>query len=82
MALAVLIRAARCKTLNKNLGVILVLVGLVIIVWGAYGFTTRDKVVDIGPIHATKETKHNIPYAPIVGALVLIGGAVMLVSKR
>jgi hypothetical protein len=61
---------------------ILIVLGLVIIAWGAVGFKTRDKVVDIGPIHATKDTEHHVPYAPIVGGLVLVGGAVMLASGR
>jgi drug/metabolite transporter (DMT)-like permease len=67
---------------NKSAGVILIVIGLAIIVWGAYGFKTQDKVLDVGPIHATKETEHNIPYAPLVGGLVLIGGAVLLASGK
>jgi hypothetical protein len=61
---------------------ILIVLGLVIIAWGAVGFKTRDKVVDIGPIHATKDTEHHVPYAPVVGGLVLVGGAVMLATGR
>ncbi len=61
---------------------LLILFGLVFIVWGAFGFKTRDKVLDVGPIHATKTTEHQVPYAPIVGSLALIGGVVLLVSDR
>lgn len=68
--------------MKTNLGILLVVVGLVLIVWGAFGYRTRDKVVDIGPIHATKETQHNVPYGPIAGALVLIGGAVLIGTAR
>ena len=58
------------------------MLGLIIIIWGAFGFKTRDKVVDIGPIHATKETTHHVPYGPIAGAIVLIGGVVLVASGR
>lgn len=68
--------------MQKPLGVILIVVGLIIIVWGAFGFKTRERVVDVGPIHATKETTHHVPYGPIAGAIVLIGGVVLLVSGR
>ncbi len=68
--------------MKTNLGILLVVVGLIIIVWGAFGFKTQDKVVDIGPIHATKETSHNIPYGPVAGALVLVGGAVLIGTGR
>ena len=39
---------------------------------------TREKVVDIGPIHATREQTHTVPVPPIAGALALIGGIVLL----
>ncbi len=62
----------------KNIGIALVVVGLVIVIWGFFGYKTQDKVVDIGPIHATKETKHDIPYGPVTGALIVIGGVVLI----
>jgi len=38
--------------------------------------------VDLGPIQATKEEHHTVPLPPILGALALIGGVVVLVSDR
>jgi hypothetical protein len=67
---------------NKTLGLILVALGLVGLAWGGFTYTTREKVVDIGPIHATREQTHNIPLPPIAGAAALIGGAVLLVAGR
>ena len=58
--------------MNKMLGIILIVLGLVGLVWGGFSYTTREKVVDIGPIHATREKTHNIPLAPIGGALALV----------
>jgi hypothetical protein len=66
----------------KALGVILILLGLIGLVWGGLTYTTREKVVDIGPIHATREKTHNIPLAPIGGALALIGGIVILAAGK
>ncbi|HYK17289.1 MAG TPA: hypothetical protein VEV37_04670 [Bryobacteraceae bacterium] len=37
---------------------------------------TRDTVVNVGPIHATKDMTHRIPFGPVAGALVVIGGVV------
>ena len=68
--------------MQKPLGIILIVLGLIIIVWGAFGFKTREKVVDVGPLHATKETTHHVPYGPIAGAIVLIGGVVLVASGR
>ena len=68
--------------MNKTAGAVLIFVGLVVMVWGFFGFKTRDKVLDVGPIHATKETTHHVPYAPIAGALVIVGGVVLMASGR
>ncbi|HMF77581.1 MAG TPA: hypothetical protein VK604_18125 [Bryobacteraceae bacterium] len=66
----------------KALAVVLILVGIGIIVWGAFGFTTREKVVDIGPLQATKDKEHNVPYGPVAGAVLALGGVFLLVKAR
>jgi hypothetical protein len=67
---------------NKTLGIILIVLGLSGLVWGGFSYTTSEKLVDIGPIHATREKTHNIPLAPMGGALALVGGIVILVAGR
>jgi drug/metabolite transporter (DMT)-like permease len=64
----------------KAIGIVLILVGIFAIVYQGFTYTTRKKVLDIGPIQATKEEHHNVPLPPILGALALIGGVVVLVS--
>ncbi|MEO8660142.1 MAG: DUF3185 domain-containing protein [Bryobacteraceae bacterium] len=68
--------------MSKILGVILVVLGLFGLAWGGFTYTTREKVIDIGPIHATREKTHDVPLPPIVGALALVGGIVLLVTGR
>jgi UDP-N-acetylmuramyl pentapeptide phosphotransferase/UDP-N-acetylglucosamine-1-phosphate transferase len=68
--------------MNKSVGLILTIVGLIIMIWGAYGFKTREKVLDIGPIEATKEKTHRLPYAPVMGGIIFVGGIAVLVSAR
>jgi hypothetical protein len=61
---------------------ILIVLGLFGLAWGGFTYTTQEKVVDIGPIHATHDQTHNVPLPPIADALALIGGIVLLVSRR
>ena len=68
--------------MNKTLGIILIALGLFGLGWGGFTYTTREKVVDIGPIHTTREKTHNVPLPPIAGAVALIGGIVLLVARR
>lgn len=51
-------------------------------IWGAFGFQTREKFLDVGPIHATKDKTHDVPYGPIAGAALALGGVVLLVKSR
>jgi len=66
----------------KTPGIILIVVGIAIVIWGAFGFQTRERVLDVGPIHATKDTTHNVPFGPLAGALLAIGGVVLLVKSK
>ena len=67
---------------NKTLGMILIALGLFGIAWGGFTYTTREKVVDIGPLHATRDQTHTVLLPPIAGAMALIGGIVLLVAGR
>jgi hypothetical protein len=75
-------RRRKEAAVNRTLGMILVVLGLFGLAWGGFTYTTREKVVDIGPIHATREKSHNVPLPPIAGAMALIGGVVLLVAGR
>jgi drug/metabolite transporter (DMT)-like permease len=67
--------------MQRTLGVILIVLGLVGLVWGGFTYTTREKLIDIGPIHASQEKTHNVPLPPIAGAVALIGGVALLVAS-
>ncbi len=68
--------------MNKTFGIILIVLGLFGLAYGGFSYTTSEKIVDIGPIHATRDKTHTIPLAPIGGALALIGGIVILAAGR
>jgi uncharacterized membrane protein HdeD (DUF308 family) len=60
-------------------GILLILIGVVALAYQGLSYTTREKVIDIGPIEATKETRKTIPMPPVVGALALVGGIALVV---
>jgi hypothetical protein len=68
--------------MSKTIGIVLCVLGLVGLAWGGFTYTTREKVLDIGPIHATRDETHSVPLPPIAGALALIGGIVLLLADR
>jgi uncharacterized membrane protein HdeD (DUF308 family) len=66
----------------RIIGIILVVIGVLALAYQGITYTTHKKVLDIGPIQATKEEHKTIPVPPIVGAVALIGGIVILASGR
>ena len=60
-------------------GIVLILLGVVALMYQGITYTKTEKLLDIGPIHATTETQKTIPLPPVVGGLALVGGIVVLV---
>jgi len=64
------------------IGVILIALGIISLVLQGITYTTHEKVINLGPIHATAEEKKTIPLHPIFGAILLVSGVVLLVTGR
>lgn len=62
------------------IGIILIVVAIVAFAYQGITYTTREKAVDLGPIQITAERTHIIPVPPIVGAVALVGGILLLVA--
>jgi hypothetical protein len=64
------------------LAIALIVIGVISLGYQGFSYTTQKKVVDIGPIQASKSEHHTIPLPPIVGTIALIGGVLVLISNR
>jgi drug/metabolite transporter (DMT)-like permease len=60
-------------------GILLAVLGILALAYQGFSFTRREKVFDVGPIHATRDDTTRVPLPPIVGGVALLGGAVLLV---
>jgi hypothetical protein len=64
------------------IAVMLIALGIGAFAYQGITYTTREKVVDLGPIHVTAEKTKTIPLPPIVGAIAIVGGIALLVMGR
>ena len=64
------------------IAIILIALGILAFAYQGITYTTREKAVDIGPIQVTTERTRTIPLPPIVGAIALAGGIVLLVMAK
>jgi drug/metabolite transporter (DMT)-like permease len=62
-------------------GALLIIVGIAGLAFGGFSFTRKEKVLDLGPIEASADKKESLPVPPILGALAIIGGVVLLATS-
>ncbi len=66
------------------IGIVLIVLGVIALTYHGITYTTREKVLKIGPLEATQEVEKTIPLPPILGGLALAGGIVLVIigAKR
>ena len=62
------------------LGLLLIVVGLAALAYQGVTYTTRETVLDVGPIHATAERQKTLPLPPVLGIVAVAGGVLLLVA--
>jgi hypothetical protein len=67
----------------KKAGIFILIVGLLLTIFTAITFFTREKVVDIGTLEITANKRHHLNWSPLVGVgVMVIGGVVVLMSPK
>jgi uncharacterized membrane protein YidH (DUF202 family) len=68
----------------KILGIVLIVLGILMFVFGNVTFSRKEKVVDAGPVEINKKEKHTIAWPNYAGGIIVVAGVVILLagSKR
>jgi len=61
-------------------GIVLIVLGLAALVYGGITYTSRETVIDIGPIQATADRERTFPLPPVAGVVAVAGGIALLVA--
>jgi hypothetical protein len=74
--------AARAKNMKPVswIGILLIVLGGLALAYQGFSYTRQEKVLDLGPIHATAEKQERVSIPPILGGLALAGGILLLVA--
>jgi hypothetical protein len=67
----------------RKAGFSILLLGLILTIFTAFTFFTREKVVDIGSLKITANKPHHLSWSPLIGIGVMgAGGVVLLMSPK
>lgn len=66
----------------KILGIVLIIAGVAGLAYGGLSYTTREKVVDAGPIQITQDKTRSIPLPPVAGGVCLVAGVLLVMTDR
>ena len=66
----------------KLAGIVLIILGVLALAYQGIRYTTREKLVDIGPLQVTTTEKKTIPLPPIIGGVALIAGIALILAER
>jgi hypothetical protein len=61
-------------------GLVLIVIGIVALVYQGFTYTTRETVIDLGPIHATAERERTFPLPPVLGIVAVAGGVALMMA--
>jgi hypothetical protein len=59
-------------------GILFIVLGGFALAYQGFSYTHREKVLDVGPIHASADKQEHVYISPLLGGLALVGGIVML----
>ena len=67
----------------KEAGISIIILGLILTLFTAVKFFTKEKVVDIGEVQITRNKPHNLTWSPFIGiAVMVIGGVVFILDSK
>jgi hypothetical protein len=61
-------------------GVLLIATGLLALVYQGITYTSRETLIDIGPLHATADRQKTLTLPPVLGIAAVAGGVVLLIA--
>ena len=66
----------------KIVGIALVILGIAGLAYGGLSWTTREKVIDAGPIQVSTDKTKSLPIPPIAGGIALVVGLALIFRKQ
>jgi hypothetical protein len=63
-------------------GIVLIILGALALTYQGIRYTTREKLLEVGPVKVTASEKKTIPLPPVVGGLAVVAGIALVLADR
>ena len=67
---------------TRTLGIVMCIAGILMITYSGFNYVTTEKVLDLGPIKINKEKNHFIGWPPLLGAVMIVSGIVIIAQNK
>jgi hypothetical protein len=67
--------------MQKTLGMILLVVGIIMLIWTGFSYTKREKVIDAGPLQISADKQKTVNWPPYAGGFLVLGGVILLATS-
>jgi hypothetical protein len=64
---------------NIFIAILLIAAGIAAFIYQGFTYQTREKVIDLGSVQVTANRTKTVPIPPLLGAVAIVGGIVLLV---
>jgi hypothetical protein len=65
-----------------SVGIALIILGVIMMIYTGFNYVTTKNVVDIGDLKINKDVNHLVQWPPILGAVLLVGGVLLIVTNK
>jgi len=66
----------------KIISIALMIIGIVALMYGGISYNRQKTILDVGGVKATATEHKTIPVSPLLGAVALIGGVLLLLGDK
>jgi len=68
--------------MSRNIGIVLVIIGAIMIIWTGITYTKKEKIVDAGPLQISVDRQKTMNWPPYLGIILLVGGIVIIATAK
>ena len=68
--------------MNRNIGFVLIAIGIIMLIWTGFTYTKKEKIIDAGPLQISADRQKTVSWPPVLGGVVLVAGIAILVVGR